>query len=111
MKAIANLIRLEERHCLIESTGLQIEKQWDRDRLQIADAISSSHRRTSEHACGPGLPAQPLCKNRSEFLQFIHILRIADKRERQLTCLLKIVIVDLQALDRWKFAWQNIEDF
>src|SRR5262249_28841193 len=110
MKALANLVRLENRHCLVESARLQVKKQRDRDRLQIANAVWSRHGRTCEHARGPSLPTQPFCKHRREFLQLVDILGIADQRERQLTCLLKIVIVDFQTLDRWKFAWQNIED-
>ena len=110
MKAIAKLIRLQNRHCLVEGAGFQVEKQRDRDRLQVANAIRSGHGRTCEHARAPRLPPQPFRKHRSEFLQLIDILRIADKRERQLTCLLKIVIVDFQALHRWKSAGQNIED-
>ena len=110
MKAIANLVRLQDRHCLVESAGFQVEKQRDRDRLQIADAIRSGHGRTCEHSRAPRLPAQSFRKHRREFLQLIDILWIGDKRERQLTCLFKIVIVDFQALDRWKFAGQNVED-
>jgi hypothetical protein len=59
----------------------------------------------AHHAC----PRNRSANTWREFLQLIDILRIADKRERQLTCLLKIVIVDFQALHRWKFAGKTLK--
>src|SRR4051794_25817015 len=110
MKPISNFVRLQDRHGLVESAWFKVEKQWDRDRLQIANTIRSGHGRTCEHARAPRLAAQPFCKHRREFLQLVDLLWIGDKRERQLTCLLKIVVVHFQTLDRRKFGWQNIED-
>src|SRR4029077_13633692 len=50
-----------------------------------------------------------LGKHRREFLQLVDILWIAKKRKGQLPCLLKISIVNLEALHRWKSARQNVE--
>src|SRR5262245_46618315 len=100
MKTLANFFRLQDRHCLVEGAGFEVEEQRDSDRLQIANAFRSRHWRTCEHARAPRLVAQPFCKHRREFLQLVDIPWIADKRERQLTSLLEIVIVDFQTLHR-----------
>src|SRR5205085_8713031 len=98
MKSIANLVRLQDRNCLVESAWFEVEKQRDCDRLKIANAIGSGHGRACEHARAPRLAPQPFCKHRREFLQLVDVLWSGDKRERQLTCLLKIVVVHFQTL-------------
>ena len=53
-----------------------------------------------EHARAPGLLPQPFGKYRREVLQFVDVIWIAHKRERQLSRLLEITIVDLEPLHR-----------
>src|SRR5262249_2705114 len=98
MKTIANFVWLQDGYRLVESSGFQIKEQRHGDRLQIPNAIRSGHGRTCEHARAPWLPVQPFPKDRREFFQLIDILRITEKREGQLTCLFKIMIVDFQSL-------------
>ena len=76
------------------------QEQRDFDRLEIANAFRCGHGRTGEHTLGPQLPAQTFRKHRCELIQFVDVLGIAHNRERELTRLLKIVIVDFQALHR-----------
>ena len=54
--------------------------------------------RTSKHARAPWLLAQVFDKDRREFVQFIDVIWSAPKRESKLTRLLKIVIVNFEAL-------------
>jgi hypothetical protein len=49
-------------------------------------------------------------KHRGKVLQLIDIIWPAYKRERRLSRLLKIAIVDLETLHRGKSSGQNIED-
>ena len=44
-----------------------------------------------------------------EILQFINIIRIAEKREGKLPGLLKLAIINLQSLHRAEIAGQNVE--
>src|SRR5436190_17783382 len=111
MKAIANFLRLQDRYGLAEGVWLEIKKQGYRDYLKIADSIRGGHWRTGEHARAPGLLSQSFGKHRRKLVQFIHVLRVALERERELPRLLKIAIVNLETLHRRKLAGQNIEDF
>src|SRR5262245_58141910 len=111
MKPVANFLRLQHRYGLAEGVWLQIEKQGNRDRLKIPNSIGRGHWRTGEHACAPRLLPQPFGEHWRELLQFIYVVRLALERERQLPCLLKIAIVNLETLHRRKLARQNVEDF
>src|SRR5262249_26598534 len=95
LKAIANFVWLQDRYCLVESSRFQVEQQRHGDRLQIANTFGRGHWRTCEHAGAPWLLAQAFREHRRELVQLIYIVRIANQRERQLTRLLKIVVVDL----------------
>src|SRR5207247_4019323 len=64
---------------------------------------------TGRQALARWFLAQSLGKQRREFLQLVDILWIAKKCKGQLPCLLKIAIVNLEALHRWKAAGQNVE--
>ena len=44
-----------------------------------------------------------------EFLQPIDVVRLADERESQLAGLGEVVVVNLQALDRFEFSREQIE--
>jgi hypothetical protein len=72
--------------------------------LKIANTVGRSHWRTGEHPRAPGLLPQPFGKHRRELLQFIHVVRVALERERELPRLLKIAIVNLETLHRRKLA-------
>src|SRR2546430_17736654 len=75
----------------------------------IANAFGRGHGRARERARAPGLLPQSLSKHRREILQFLDVIWVADKRERQLPRLLKIAIVDFEALHGRKPARQNVE--
>src|SRR2546430_13719302 len=50
----------------------------------IANAFGRGHGRARERARAPGLLPQSLSKHRREILQFLDVIWVADKRERQL---------------------------
>src|SRR5213079_3383471 len=45
-EAIANFLRLQDRHRLIENVRLQVQEQRHRDRLEISNSVGRGHRRT-----------------------------------------------------------------
>src|SRR5439155_11431141 len=55
LKTIANFLRLQDRHRLVESMRFQIEEQRDRDCLESANAFGRGHGRTREYARAPWL--------------------------------------------------------
>src|SRR5262249_37031327 len=88
METIGNLLRLQDRHCLVKSGGLQVQEQRHRDSLQIVNTFRCGHGRTREHTLGPWLLAQAFRKHRRELLEFVDVSRIAYQRERKFTRLL-----------------------
>src|SRR5438552_12667770 len=94
MEPLSNSLRLQDRHRLVECSRLQSQKQWNRYRLQIADAVRRFHWRTGQHAIGPRLLSQIFHKRRREFFKLVDVLRLATQAERQLARLFEVAIVN-----------------
>src|SRR5437870_8054495 len=109
IQAIANFLRLQDRHRLIENARFQVQEQRHCDRLEIADSIGRLHRRAREYTRAPGLLPQFVGEHRRKFFQFLDIIRGTDQRESELPGLLKLAIVNFQACDRTKTRGQNVE--
>src|SRR6476620_250047 len=99
MQAFLNFCWIEKAHCFIECLRLQIEQKWKGDAVQIADALRRFHGRTGQDACAPWLFAQSFSENGRKFFQLVHVLRQANERERQLTGLREVAIVNFQTFD------------
>src|SRR5229473_765296 len=109
MQSLANFVRLQDRDRLLERRWLQIQEQWNRNPLQIANAIRRFHWRAGQHAIAPRLLPQILRKYRPEFLQLIDVLRLATQSECQLTRLFEVAIVNFQTLDRLETFWEHVD--
>ena len=109
IQAIANFLRLQDRHRLIENARFQVQEQRHRDRLEIADSIGRLHRRAREYTRAPGLLPQFVGEHRRKFFQLFDIRRGTNQRESELPGLLKLAIVNFQACDRTKTRGQNVE--
>ena len=109
MEPIANFLRLQDRHRLVEGAWFKIQEERCCDRLQITNSIRCGHRRTRQDSRAPRLLSQFFSEGGGEILQFINIIRIAEKREGKLPGLLKLAIINLQSLHRAETAGQNVE--
>jgi hypothetical protein len=79
--------------------------------LKIANSIRRGHWGTGEHARAPGLLPQSVGEHWRELFQFNYVVRLALKRERELSGLREIAIVNLETLHGRKLTGQNVEDF
>ena len=93
-QAIAHFFRLQDRHRLVEGRRIEIQKQRQSNRLQIANSIRRLHWRAGQHALAPGLMTQIVREYRRELFQFIDVGRIAKEGEREFAGLLEIAIIN-----------------
>ena len=109
MQPIANFLRLQDRHCLVECRRLEIQKQRDGDGMEIANSIRRLDGGAGEDALAPRLLTQSVGEQRRELFKLIDILRLAKQGKRKFARLFKVAIVNSQPLHRAKPGGEHVE--
>src|SRR4029453_17147924 len=102
--------RLQARDRFAKRLWFEIEKERHGQTLHVVNAFRGLHGRAGQDTRTPGLTVEAFGKDWRELLQPVGVVRLADQRKGQLASLCKIIVVNLEPLNRGEFSRKKVED-